>query len=225
MPATTRWDDDYRLARTVPLAHGLLAIFFVLFYGVFDGAQFDDTLTNGVSFDELDSFPGIMANVFAQAVWLNVVMVGAHTLCPAVPTSAAAIWAHGFMKYKDTFPSLYSMRGVLMDGMGLFVSAILCLVGFFQSFFDDQNGIGIYVLWTFSSLALNCIQRLLQAKAGQESTRAQNEYHVGTHHLLWSRPCYHMEDSGIPQAQPPPSGSQDDHGGDDEVSGIQTEMT
>lgn len=173
LPKTDNLAEEFKLGLLSSITHGILAILFTIKYAIFDRFAFDKTLSEGVDEDELEaSFRGLIANVCAQAVWINVMLVGIHLLLPAYPSSAALLFA------SSEKCSKYSR--IWIDAYAALAAAVLTLVGIAQTIWDDDTGIGLFMLCIFPT---QCIRSILRALGGES-------------HPLWSRPCYRLSPDG-----------------------------
>ena len=139
----------------LPMAYAHLVFFWLAWYAIFDGAGFDETLTSGVDFSELNNIWGILANVSAQAIYLNILLVALHLLVPVFPLSGASLFAaclagQGFGLRRSA---------VFMDCFGCLVSLVLVIIGVQQTFVNDTNGIGVFILFNAIVLVTLCVKR------------------------------------------------------------------
>lgn len=143
MHETTSIFQDIKVSMMLPLAFSMLSFFWLAWYALFDAAAFDETISKGVDFDELNNIWGIFANVSAQAVYLNVYLVALHLIIPIFPLSGASFFAACLAG--QGLGLRQSAR--FMDLLGCLMSLLLMVVGLQQTFFDDTNGIGIFVFF------------------------------------------------------------------------------
>jgi hypothetical protein len=155
MHTTTTVSQDVKVAMMLPMCYAHLIFFWLAWYALFDAAGFDNTLTNGVDFEELNNVWGILANVSAQAMYLLIVLLALHLVVPVFPLSGASLFAaclagQGFGLRKSV---------LIMDGLGCLVSVLLIVIGVQQTFSNDTNGIGIFVLFNAMALTTLCFKR------------------------------------------------------------------
>ena len=177
MHATTTIAQDVKVSMMLPMAYALLIFFWLAWYALFDGAGFDDTISNGVDFDELNSVLGILANVSAQAIYLNLFLVALHLVIPVFPLSGASLFAACLAG--QGFGLRWS--AIFMDCFGGLVSLILGIIGVQQTFVDDTNGIGIFILFNAIVLTILGLKR-----------RCMDPLET---HDLACRPCYVEKES------------------------------
>jgi hypothetical protein len=157
MHDTTTISQDVKVSLMIPLAYAMLTFFWLAWYAVFDlGDDFDETLTNGVDFEELqESIWGLFANVAAQALWLNVYLVALHLIVPVFPLSAASFFAAGLSEH-----GLGLRRTtMIMDFVGYTISFALFVFGIQQTLWDDKNGIGVFLFFNSLVLMILCFKR------------------------------------------------------------------
>jgi len=133
----------------------MLGLFWLGWYAVLDFAAFDNTITHGVDYGELNTIRGICANVSAQAVYINLYLVALHIIVPVFPLSGASFFAaclagQGLGVRKTA---------LIMDLFGTLVSVLLLFVGAQQTFFHDKNGIGVFILFNALVLCTLCFKR------------------------------------------------------------------
>lgn len=177
MHATTTISQDVKVSMMLPMAYTLLIFFWLAWYALFDGAGFDETISNGVDFNELNSVWGILANVSAQAIYLNIMLVALHLVIPVFPLSGASLF--GAVLAGQGFGLRSS--AVFMDCFGCLISVILVIIGVQQTFVDDTNGIGVFVLFSATVLTPLCLKR-----------RCMDPLET---HDLACRPCYVEKES------------------------------
>ncbi len=155
MHETQTISQDVKVSMMLPLAYAMLTFFWLAWYVLFDAAAFDQTIINGVDFDELDNIWGILGNVSAQAVYLNVYLVALHLVVPVFPLSGASFLAACMAGQGLGL----RQSALIMDVCGSLVSLLLIMVGVQQTFLDDTNGIGVFVLFNAIILTTLCIKR------------------------------------------------------------------
>lgn len=168
-PTMSSLQNEQKLASVGVAVNAACALVFVILYALLDSFEFDKTFTEGVDFDELNSFSGILANVCAQAVWLNMLLIGVHMLLPAYPSSASL-----------SFGTCLASRPFWMEAYAFVLLAVLTIVGISELIWDDDNGIGVFMVCAFPPLLISTGQRAYGIyKTGDVSS-----------HPIWSRPCY-----------------------------------
>ena len=180
LPTTQSLQQERFLGYAGFLFHVLMIIVFLFLYGIFDKFEFDETFSNGVDMDELDSFAGMFANIFAQACWINVQLMAVQLLYPAVPSNAAALWRSsiGFFQHRPKILEYYTVV----------VGLVLIIVGLFEAIADDDTGVGIYMLCIYPVWFTQTIRRLWEGSVLAKKQMTVEEWKQ--HHPLWSRPCY-----------------------------------
>lgn len=165
--------QEIKVSMIIPLAYSMLAFFWLAWYAVFDGADFDETLTtNGVDgFNELDSMWGIFANVDAYAIYASVFLIAFHVVS-VFPLSTATFFA-AFLAGQG---SGLQRTMIIMDVVGLLFSFLLLAVGIHQTLFNNQNGIGVLVFFDALVTMTLSFKRLCVDPL--------------ENHDLASRPCY-----------------------------------
>ena len=98
--------------------------------------------------NELKTFSGLLANVFAQAAWLCVQLIGMHTLLPTYPSSATLLLGR-------CLPSLF-----VMEVYATIASLVLTIVGVNEFWADDHTGIGVYMLCIYPVLFIQSVRRV-----------------------------------------------------------------
>ena len=99
-----------------------------------------------------------------------------HVLCPAFPTSAAALWAGTLFR---TTKLSSNKLAYWMDFVGAIMAGALFIVGVYETIVDDDNGVGIFHLVNSTVLLILTLPRLSQGLQDNESQ-----------HILMGRPCY-----------------------------------
>jgi hypothetical protein len=177
MLPTTNVPQDVKVSMMIPLGHVLLLFFWLAWYIVLDGGQFDETLTSGVDFDELSSsLWGLLSNVAAQAMWLCVTLAALHMVVPVFPLSGASFLAACLSGYGLGLVK----SAVILDIVGAVLSLVMLTVGLQQTFLDDQNGLGVFILFNSLLLVLLGLQRSMCEPVEQ--------------HLLVTRECYNEKE-------------------------------
>ena len=177
MHPTTDVLQDVKVSMMIPVGHVLLVFFWLVWYAVLDGGEFDETLTAGVDLEELrSSFWGLLSNVAAQAMWLCVYLAALHIVVPVFPLSGASFLAACLSGY-----GLGVMKSaMIMDIVGAVLSLVMVSVGLQQTLFDDENGLGVFILFNSLFLVLLGLQR--------------NMYESVEQHLLVTRECYNEKE-------------------------------
>jgi hypothetical protein len=183
MHQTTNVPQDVKVSLMIPLGHILLLFFWLALYVVFDGT-IDETITAGVDFDELKSFWGLMSNIAAQAVWIGLYLVATHICIPVFPLSGASFFAACL----SGFGLGIRKSAMIMDIVGALLAFILLIVGVQQTFFDDHNGIGVFVLFNSLMLVLLGLQRSFEPL---------------DQHQLVTRSCYNEKECSGGEANAP----------------------
>ena len=175
---TKNISDDVHLALTGPAIHVAQCIFWFLLYLIFSGGRIEEAITQGAIYEQLHTFGGLLKNVFAQAFWLNVVLFCTHLFLPAYPSDASSLLA-GALSFIGNPTS--KTLAFLTDCAGAVVSALIVLVGIYQTLFDDNNGIGIFLFMNYFMLLASCLRRVFDVYVNSEGV---------TDHPLVGRPCY-----------------------------------
>lgn len=169
MPTTETISQEIQLAFAVPLASLGLILFWLAIYILFEDGEeyFDDTFTDGVNTTELTDWDGVLDNVAAQSAWRCITLFAMHIICPAFPMSAAALWAGSF----------HMTSAFAIDLMGVVMSGVLFAIGFSETVWDDDNGVGIWHVVNATTLLIFTVPRLFQKRDNAQ-------------HVLLGRPCY-----------------------------------
>lgn len=160
MPSTQTISHDVRLASAVPAAAFVLWLFWLFVYVWFEDDRsplFDDTFWNGVDKSEMDSFSGVVDNIAAQASWRCFTLLAFGLFLPAYPLSATSLWIGAFKrctKWND------QKIGLATDISGTLATLACFLIGIYETFWDDDNGIGIWHLFNSSVLLVFTVPRL-----------------------------------------------------------------
>jgi len=172
MHPTTNISQDIKVSLMIPLGHILLILFFLGWYIVFDDASFDETIHSGVDFEEMkSSFAGLLANVAAQSMWIGIYLVALHIAVPVFPLSGASFFAACLSGYGLGLVK----SAMVMDIFGALITFTLFLIGGQETFYDDQNGIGVFILFNALTLIVIILNSSLE--------RIED-------HPLVTRPCY-----------------------------------
>lgn len=180
--------QDVRVSMMAPLGYSLLALFWLAWYSILDAADFDDTLTNGVVIEELSNFWKFLANVCAQALWVCAYLVALHIAVPVFPLSGASFFAACLSE----FGLGVRKTAMIMDISGAVLSLVLLVVGIQQTFWDDQNGIGVFVLFNSLVLVLVGVKKSLEGL---------------DQHALVTRSCYSEKENADEGAEATASSS------------------
>lgn len=192
MHETTTVGQDVRVSLMLPWAYSVLCLFWIGWYALLDEGAFDKTLVDGVDFEELDNVWGLLANVAAQAFYVNVTLVSLHLLVPVFPLGGASFCAACFAGLGIGL----RRTAICVDLFGSLISIVLLVVGVQQAFFHDQNGLGVFVLFNAVMLLGLCVKR----------SREPLEEHD-----LVTRSCYNEKEE-ITTNTPDASYSTDDRG-------------
>lgn len=73
--------------------------------------------------------------------------------------------------------------------------------GAYEFLWDDDTGIGLFMLCIFPTLIIQSVRRLLASISGDSTTNTDGQQQQ---HPVWSRPCHQQDETAISQEQQQP---------------------
>eukprot|EP00543_Licmophora_paradoxa_P004582 CAMPEP_0202446972 /NCGR_PEP_ID=MMETSP1360-20130828/5575_1 /ASSEMBLY_ACC=CAM_ASM_000848 /TAXON_ID=515479 /ORGANISM="Licmophora paradoxa, Strain CCMP2313" /LENGTH=232 /DNA_ID=CAMNT_0049063765 /DNA_START=301 /DNA_END=999 /DNA_ORIENTATION=- len=140
--------QDALLAALGPICYVGIALIWMALYALCDRFEFDESFVDGVDYDELKSFQGFAANVFAQSFWDSIMIACFNFAVPSYPLDAVLLYAACWYKQGS------KVLAYVCDGVSLLLTLALFAFSVYDVILDDKNGIGILLFSICASVLI-----------------------------------------------------------------------